>query len=168
MVQAIKHAKEGIFELKRARLLREADTMLGNARNSVEEVKVEPLASGDMKPQIVDLTDVTPDIIDLTGDNPEPVPLEEDQQWCIGSKCRFQYNDQRWYDGEIVGLEGDMCAKLAFLIPTSEKMLVSTDNTSLDSLPVINIELCLLNLLKMHKINIIAYCKFYLDVCLKC
>lgn len=123
MVQAIKHAKEAIFELKRARLLREADTMLSNATNSLEELKVEPLSSGDVKPQIVDLTDVTPEIIDLSDTKPEP--SDEGRQWCIGSKCRFQYNDHRWYDGEIVGLEGNDCAKIAFLVPTSENMMVS-------------------------------------------
>ncbi|CAM8960517.1 unnamed protein product [Rhodiola kirilowii] len=106
LVQAIKHVKEGIFELKRARLLREADTMLGRARCSAEDVvKVEPLGSGDVKPQpqIVDLTDGREEIIDLTDDKAEPL---EGRRWCVGSKCRFQYNDQRWYDGEIVSLEG--------------------------------------------------------------
>ncbi|CAM8960516.1 unnamed protein product [Rhodiola kirilowii] len=124
LVQAIKHVKEGIFELKRARLLREADTMLGRARCSAEDVvKVEPLGSGDVKPQpqIVDLTDGREEIIDLTDDKAEPL---EGRRWCVGSKCRFQYNDQRWYDGEIVSLEGDKSAKIAFLIPTTEKMLM--------------------------------------------
>uniref|UniRef100_A0A7N0UTG6 Zinc finger CCCH-type with G patch domain-containing protein n=1 Tax=Kalanchoe fedtschenkoi TaxID=63787 RepID=A0A7N0UTG6_KALFE len=121
LVLAIKHAKEGIFDLKRARLLREADSMLGSLGNSTEDVKAEPIRSDDVKPQISDLTDVKPEIIDLTDDKPEPL---EGEQWCVGSKCRFQYNDRRWYEGEILSLDSDKCAKIAFLIPTSEKMLM--------------------------------------------
>lgn len=104
LVQAIKDAEEGLLHLKRARLLREADSVLrGCDSNAAEDVKVEPL----------DPTDV------------EPEPLE-DQSFIVGSKCRFRHTDGRWYDGEIVGLDGSNSAKISFLTPTTENMLVSS------------------------------------------
>ena len=65
------------------------------------EVKVEPL----------DPTDV------------EPEPLE-DQSYTIGSKCRFRHTDGRWYNGRIVALDGSTTAKISFLNPSSDNMLV--------------------------------------------
>lgn len=103
LVQAIKDAEEGLLHLKRSRLLREADSVLrGRDSNATEDVKVEPL----------DPTDV------------EAEPLE-DQSFIVGSKCRFRHTDGRWYDGEIVGLDGSNSAKISFLTPTTENMLVS-------------------------------------------
>lgn len=101
LVQAIKDAEEGLLHLKRSRLLREADTVLrGHDSNAAEDVKVEPLDATDIKPE----------------------PLE-DHSFFVGSKCRFRYTDGRWYDGEIVGLDGSNSAKISFLTPTTENML---------------------------------------------
>lgn len=100
LVRAIKDAEEGLFQLKRARLLREADSALKGSLSS-DDVKVEPL----------DPTDV----------EPEPVV---DQTYSIGSKCRFRHTDGRWYNGCIVGMEGSESAKIIFLTPTNESMLV--------------------------------------------
>ncbi|PIN11900.1 putative RNA-processing protein, contains G-patch domain [Handroanthus impetiginosus] len=100
LVQAIKDAEEGLFQLKKARLLREADSVLQGSPNS-DDVKVEPLDPKDA----------------------EAEPLV-DQGYFIGSKCRFRHTDGRWYNGVIVGLEGSNSAKISFLTPTSESMLI--------------------------------------------
>ncbi|KAL2236134.1 zinc finger CCCH domain-containing protein 18 isoform X1 [Sesamum indicum] len=100
LVQAIKDAEEGLFQLKRARLLREADSVL-QASLSSDDVKVEPL----------DPTDVE-------------AKLLVDESYSVGSKCRFRHTDGRWYNGLIVGLEGSESAKISFLTPTSESMLM--------------------------------------------
>ncbi|XP_062097405.1 zinc finger CCCH domain-containing protein 18 [Humulus lupulus] len=103
VVQAIKDAEEGLLHLKRARLLREADSVLLASCPTDNVAKVEPL----------DPTDV------------EPEPLEENQCYKIGSKCRFRYSDGRWYNGLIVDLDGSSSsAKVSFLNPTSESMLM--------------------------------------------
>lgn len=101
LVQAIKDAEEGLFHLKRARLLREADLVLHGCSSRTEDVQAEPLDPADV----------------------EPEPLE-DQRYPVGSKCRFRYNDGRWYDGRIIGLEETDSAKVSFLRPTSENMLM--------------------------------------------
>lgn len=75
----------------------------GHDSNAAEDVKVEPLDATDIKPE----------------------PLE-DHSFFVGSKCRFRYTDGRWYDGEIVGLDGSNSAKISFLTPTTENMLVCT------------------------------------------
>lgn len=73
----------------------------GHDSNPAEDVKAEPLYATDV----------------------EPEPLE-DHSFVVGSKCRFRYTDGRWYDGEIVGLDGSNSAKISFLTPTTENMLV--------------------------------------------
>ncbi|CAJ1964049.1 unnamed protein product [Sphenostylis stenocarpa] len=99
LVQAIKDAEEGLFHLKRARLLQEADAVLHNTNIFTEGEKVE----------LLDPTDV------------EPEPLEENCH-SVGSKCRFRYKDGRWYNGQVVQLDNSV-AKVSFLTPTSENML---------------------------------------------
>lgn len=101
VVQAIKDSEEGLFRLKRARLIREADSVLLGSNNSTDDVKVEPIDPADVKPE----------------------PLEE-QSYSVGSRCRFRYTNGRWYSGRIVELDGSESAKISFLTPTSENMLV--------------------------------------------
>lgn len=101
LVQVIKDAEEGLFQLKRARLLREADSVLNGCNHKSEDVKVEPLDPADV----------------------EPEPLEE-QSNLVGSKCRFRHSDGRWYNGQIVALDDSDSAKISFLTPISENMLV--------------------------------------------
>lgn len=103
LVQAIKDAEEGLFHLKRARLLQEADSVLYGSNHIGEDVKVEPLDPADV----------------------EPEPLEE-QSYSVGSKCRFRHTDGRWYTGRIIERDGSDSAKISFLTPTSENMLVCT------------------------------------------
>ncbi|KAL1544669.1 zinc finger CCCH domain-containing protein 18-like [Salvia divinorum] len=100
LVRGIKDAEEGLFQLKRARLLREADSAL-NGLVSADNVKVECLVPTDV----------------------EPEPLL-DRTYSIGSKCRFRHIDGRWYNGLIVGMEGSESAKISFLTPTTESMLM--------------------------------------------
>lgn len=100
LVRAIEDAEQGLFQLKKARLLREADSALKGSLSS-DDVKVEPLHPADL----------------------EPEPLV-DQTYSIGSKCRFRHTDGRWYDGLVVGMEGSESAKISFLTPTTESMLV--------------------------------------------
>lgn len=103
LVQAIKDAEEGLFHLKRARLLREADSALHGSNLTSEDVKVEPLDSADF----------------------EREPLEE-QSCSVGSKCRFRHTDGRWYKGRVIESDSFDSAKISFLTPTSENMLVCT------------------------------------------
>ncbi|XP_030491601.2 zinc finger CCCH domain-containing protein 18 [Cannabis sativa] len=103
VVQAIKDAEESLLHLKRARLLREVDSVLLTSCPTDNEAKVEPL----------DPTEV------------QPEPLEDNQCYKIGSKCRFRYTNGRWYNGLIVDLDGSSSsAKVSFLNPTSESMLM--------------------------------------------
>ncbi|XP_057478532.1 zinc finger CCCH domain-containing protein 18 [Actinidia eriantha] len=101
LVQAIKDAEDGLLGLKRARLMREADSVLEGSNYIVEDAKVE--------------------LLDPTQDEAEPL---EDQSYSVGSKCRFRHTDGHWYNGLIVGLEGSNSAKISFLTPTSENMLM--------------------------------------------
>ncbi|KAL3728309.1 hypothetical protein ACJRO7_032975 [Eucalyptus globulus] len=100
LVSAIRDVEEGLFHLKRARLLREVDSVVQKSDSAVEDVKVESLDPNDV----------------------EAEPLEE-QRYSIGSKCRFCHSDGHWYNGQIVGLEGSQLAKISFLTPTTENML---------------------------------------------
>ncbi|XP_010548570.1 PREDICTED: zinc finger CCCH domain-containing protein 22 [Tarenaya hassleriana] len=104
LLSAIKDAEEGLLHLKRARLLHEADMVLhGFNHAAAEETKAEPL--------------------DPAGDDVEPEPIEE-QRFSVGSKCRFRHTDGRWYNGQIIGFEGSDSAKISFLTPMSDRMLM--------------------------------------------
>jgi hypothetical protein len=97
LLSAIKEVEEGLLHLKRARLLEEADIVL-NGLNHDAGVKPEHL---------------------------EPEKTEEKKD-LDGSKCRFRHTDGRWYNGRIIGFEGSDSAKISFLTPTSESMMVSS------------------------------------------
>ncbi|KAK4338045.1 hypothetical protein RND71_042532 [Anisodus tanguticus] len=101
LVQSIKDAEEGLFHLKRSRLLLEIDASLHGVKEQPADVEVEPF----------DPTEI------------EAEPLV-DEEYAVGSKCRFRNNDGRWYNGLIVGLEGSDSAKICFHTPTSENMLM--------------------------------------------
>ncbi|XAR69972.1 hypothetical protein NMG60_11001768 [Bertholletia excelsa] len=101
LVQAIKDAEESLLQLKRARLLREADSALQGPKHPGEDVTVEPLDPAQVQAE----------------------PLES-PSYSVGSKCRFRYTDGRWYNGLIVDLESSDSAKVSFLTPTSENMLM--------------------------------------------
>ncbi|MCE3049841.1 hypothetical protein HAX54_045922 [Datura stramonium] len=103
LVQSIKDAEEGLLHLKRARLLLEVDASLHGSKEQPADVEVEPL----------DPTEI------------EAEPLV-DEEYAVGSKCRFRNNDGRWYNGLIVGLEGSHFAKICFRTPTSENMAVGS------------------------------------------
>lgn len=98
---AIRDAEEGLFHLKRSRLLQEADSLLFT--ECPKDVAVEPL----------DPTNV------------EAEPLQE-KNYSVGSKCRFRHTDGHWYNGQIVSTHDSNSARIAFLTPTSENMVVST------------------------------------------
>ncbi|XP_043711302.1 zinc finger CCCH domain-containing protein 18 isoform X1 [Telopea speciosissima] len=100
LVMAIRDAEEGLLNLKRSRLLQEIDS-IQRSEATIEDVEVEPL----------DPTNV------------EAEPLEAND-YSIGSKCRFRHSDGRWYNGLIVGLESSNSARISFLTPTSESMLM--------------------------------------------
>lgn len=99
----IRDAEQGLLHLKRFRLLKEADVIFTRqaAVSVIEDVKVEALDSAQVKPE----------------------PLES-ECYSIGSKCRFRHKDGRWYNGNIISFEGDSSARISFLNPTSESMLV--------------------------------------------
>ncbi|XP_077216766.1 zinc finger (CCCH-type) family protein / D111/G-patch domain-containing protein [Tasmannia lanceolata] len=103
LVLAIGDAEEGLLNLKRTRLLRETDLILSRQgiESSSQDVAVEPL-----DPTVVD---------------PEPLEMEN---YSVGSKCRFRHTDGRWYNGHVVALEGAGSARISFLTPTSENMLM--------------------------------------------
>lgn len=100
LVLAIKDAEEGIFHLKRSRLWQEADVML--SQSGCKDSQVEPL----------NCTSST-----------EVQPLEANI-YSVGSTCRFRHTDGRWYHGRVVDKDGSSSAKVTFLTPTSDNMLV--------------------------------------------
>ncbi|TVU27930.1 hypothetical protein EJB05_19432 [Eragrostis curvula] len=103
LLAAIKDAEEGLLHLKRSRLVKQLDEIFPNqeATSQSPEDPIEPLDPNDV----------------------EPEPLES-HNFSVGSKCRFRHKDGRWYNGCIVGLEGPSDARISFLTPTSENMLM--------------------------------------------
>ncbi|KAF9612937.1 hypothetical protein IFM89_004353 [Coptis chinensis] len=103
LLLAIRDAEEGLLHLKRARLLKEADSIFSaqTSKSTIEDAVVEL----------------------LDPENVEVEPLEE-EGFSIGSKCRFHYTDGSWYNGQIIGLDGFRSARVTFLTPTSENMLI--------------------------------------------
>ncbi|XP_059641939.1 zinc finger CCCH domain-containing protein 18 [Cornus florida] len=125
LAQSIKDAEEGLLHLKRARLLRDVDTALQASRYTYEDVKVEP---EDVKVEPIDSQAFKYTSEEVKAEPIDPTDVEaeslEDQSYSIGSKCRFRHTDGRWYNGLIVGLEGLDSARISFLTPTSENMMI--------------------------------------------
>ncbi|XP_010273075.1 PREDICTED: zinc finger CCCH domain-containing protein 18 [Nelumbo nucifera] len=115
LVLAIRDAEEGLLHLKRSRLLRETDLLISvqNCEATAENAKVELFDA--------EATDVMVEPLGPTHVEAEPV---KDQGFAVGSKCRFRHTDGRWYNGCIVALEGSSSARISFLTPTSENMLM--------------------------------------------
>ncbi|KFK32607.1 hypothetical protein AALP_AA6G266100 [Arabis alpina] len=101
LVDAIKDAEEGLMHLKRARLLKEADIVLHGLIHDagVKSEHINP--ANELEPE-----------------------KNEEQKDLDGSKCRFRHTDGRWYNGRIIGFEGSDSAKICFLTPTSESMMM--------------------------------------------
>ncbi|KAI3690120.1 hypothetical protein L2E82_48095 [Cichorium intybus] len=119
LLQAIKDAEEGLFVLKRARLLQEVD-FLQMKKDGDKGVNQDPLDSKDIKVEpMKETNDVSQDSLDSKEAEVEPM-----KEYSVGSKCRFRHSDGRWYDGLIVALEGSNDAKVSFLTPTSENQLI--------------------------------------------
>lgn len=97
---ALKSAEESLLQLKRSRLLREIDVVLdaraSESKSTQEDSKV--LSS--------------------------EVALGGDSRFVSGSKCRFQYSDGRWYNGQIMEFDSEGLARVLFLTPTAEKMQI--------------------------------------------
>ncbi|XP_023734638.1 zinc finger CCCH domain-containing protein 18 [Lactuca sativa] len=107
LLQAIKDAEEGLFVLKRARLLQEVD-ILQKTKEGDKGLNQNPV---DSKHKEVEADDTNQS-------------KEVEVEYSIGSKCRFRHSDGRWYNGLIVALEGCNDAKVCFLTPTSENQLM--------------------------------------------
>lgn len=103
LVGAIKDAEEGLLHLKRARLLQEADIVLHGLNHDagVKAEHLNPASANELEPEKI-----------------------EEKKDLDGSKCRFRHTDGRWYNGRIIGFEGSDSAKISFLTPTSESMMV--------------------------------------------
>ncbi|KAL5699103.1 hypothetical protein ACHQM5_030049 [Ranunculus cassubicifolius] len=99
LILGIRDTEEGLFHLKKSRLLQEADSLLSK-ESSVQNIAAEAL--------------------DPT--NSEAETLEE-ETYSVGSKCRFRHTDGQWYNGQIIGVDGSS-ARVTFLQPTSENMLI--------------------------------------------
>lgn len=114
LVVAIRDAEEGLLCLKQARLMREAVTILAKQfTGSIiqdgsidQDVPVEPL-----NPSILMLRFRYTDL--------------EMKRFAMGSKCRFRYTDGRWYNGFVISQNDADSVKVSFLMPTTERMLVS-------------------------------------------
>ncbi|KAK4760139.1 hypothetical protein SAY87_023270 [Trapa incisa] len=103
LVVAIRDSEEGLLHLKQARLLREVDSVIQISEFTGEdEAKIEPPDSS----------------------RTDAEPFEEQPAYGVGSKCRFRHSDGRWYNGQIIGLDGSGYAKVSFLTPTSDNMLI--------------------------------------------
>ncbi|CAH9095000.1 unnamed protein product [Cuscuta europaea] len=107
--QSIKEVENGLLHMKQARLLREVDIAMRCSKSYSENEKIVPLDPEDSVNH------------NYLYDEVEPIV---DQNYSIGSKCRFRFTDGRWYNGLILQLEGSHSALVSFLTPTSESMLM--------------------------------------------
>ncbi|KAK1276328.1 Zinc finger CCCH domain-containing protein 18 [Acorus gramineus] len=99
LLLGIRDAEEGLLHLKRSRLLSEADEILArqaSEKSATRGVETEPI-------------------------DPEPLRSEG---YVVGSKCRFRHTNGRWYNGRLIAMEGAGSARVSFLNPTSDNMLM--------------------------------------------
>ncbi|KAJ3695419.1 hypothetical protein LUZ60_000796 [Juncus effusus] len=104
LVSAIKDAEEGLLHLKRSRLLNQIDSIF-------------PTEASPSQCQSTRDESLNPSQIEAEQLQPEPI-------FPVGSKCRFKHTDGRWYNGCVVSLEGNNTARVTFLNPTSENMMI--------------------------------------------
>eukprot|EP00252_Welwitschia_mirabilis_P002297 TRINITY_DN12209_c0_g1_i2.p1 TRINITY_DN12209_c0_g1~~TRINITY_DN12209_c0_g1_i2.p1 ORF type:complete len:512 (-),score=123.75 TRINITY_DN12209_c0_g1_i2:462-1997(-) len=104
LVAGIQVAEGGLFQLKRARLLQEADSLIMSSTQ---------VASGNRTSEPSE-----PDHLE-----PEPEPLKA-PTFVVGSKCRFRYRDGRWYNGQVINVDDEDSVRVSFLTPTSESMQI--------------------------------------------
>ncbi|XP_056696271.1 zinc finger CCCH domain-containing protein 18-like [Spinacia oleracea] len=120
LVSSIKDAAEGLFHLKRARLLREVDSAVQDSIYSHKDAAVELINPAKLGGSQLPCEDLEVEPLDSTNVEAE---ILGDPSYFIGSKCRFRHTDGRWYNGQIVQLDGSSSARVSFLNPTSEKMM---------------------------------------------
>ncbi|CAN1184900.1 Zinc finger CCCH domain-containing protein 18 [Linum perenne] len=129
LVQSIKDAENRLLHLKRARLLRQVDEAAARQSSSqipkdVEVVHIDDTdgeaAAHQSSNQIGD--DV--EVVHIDDSDGEAEPVEEPDGFAVGSKCRFRFTNGRWYSGKIIEFEGSDVAKISFLTPTSDNMLM--------------------------------------------
>ncbi|XP_056690637.1 uncharacterized protein [Spinacia oleracea] len=124
LVSSIKDAEEGLFHLKRARLLREVDSAVQDSIYSHKDAAVELINPAKLGGSQLPCEDLEVEPLDSTNVEAE---ILGDPSYFIGSKCRFRHTDGRWYNGQIVQLDGSSSARVSFLNPTSEKMMQNVD-----------------------------------------
>ncbi|GAB2222854.1 hypothetical protein Drorol1_Dr00016984 [Drosera rotundifolia] len=100
LVSAIVAAEEGLLSLRHAR---------SGKKNDPQDQVFEPYE------------DTEVESFEATIGGMETV---DEESYSVGSKCRFQHTDGHWYGGQIIQLDGSGSAKLSFLRPTSESMLI--------------------------------------------
>ncbi|KAL2614041.1 hypothetical protein R1flu_025733 [Riccia fluitans] len=110
LLACLKTAEESVFQLKRARLLRELDSI-----PSVEEQQIvnsSPTGKSADNPGSE---------LNFIEESPQSVQLSS---FAEGAKCRFRHTDGRWYNGRVHGLDEAGIARVFFLTPTNEKMQI--------------------------------------------
>ncbi|XP_057539500.1 zinc finger CCCH domain-containing protein 22 [Amaranthus tricolor] len=118
LVSSIRDAEEGLLHLKRARLLSEIDSAVQSVSSHVD-AKVEPIYLAEVEGSKLSHEDIEVEHLDAT----DEVETSEKPGFLVGSKCRFRHTDGHWYHGEVLELDGSF-ARVSFLHPTSEKMMI--------------------------------------------
>ncbi|KAL2897561.1 Zinc finger CCCH domain-containing protein 18 [Bienertia sinuspersici] len=120
LISSIKDVEEGIFHLKRTRLLREVDSAMQHSVCSQKDAEFDHNDSAELDGSKLPFEDVEVEPLDPTDVEVETL---EEASYVVGSKCRFRHTDGRWYNGQIVELDGSS-ARVSFLTPTSEKQMM--------------------------------------------
>ncbi|KAL3678831.1 hypothetical protein R1sor_021787 [Riccia sorocarpa] len=110
LLACLKTAEDSAFQLKRARLLHELDSI-----PSVEGTQTVTLSSAGGRADDPDSE------LNSVEESPELVQLSS---FAEGSKCRFRHTDGRWYNGRVHSVDEAGLARVFFLSPTNEKMQI--------------------------------------------